>query len=326
VGLAVLVGPGILADCSLVPSRGTEPARPVRLGWLALAAPTGPVGQWFDAFLEGLRDYGYTEGHNLTIERRYADGDPGRLPTLAVELVALPVDVIFASAGTLAVTAARGATSTIPIVAATGDLVGSGLVSSLARPGGNVTGITNLGSELSGKRLELLTEAIPGVSRVALIHDPDSVALSTSLHDTQVAAGTLGITVEPLAARDTADLQAAFDVARERAQAVIIVGSPFLNRNLARIADLAARGRLPTMYSVREFADAGGLMAYAPNLSAQYRRAAYYVDRIVKGAKPADLPVEQPMRFDFVINLRTAQALDLTIPHHVLLQATEVLQ
>jgi putative tryptophan/tyrosine transport system substrate-binding protein len=322
---AGVVGLGLLAGCTQVPWQAPAP-RAARLGWLALGQPVGPVVQWFDAFLEGLREHGYREGDNLVIERRFADGRAEQLPFLAAQLVALSVDVIFASAGTAAGAAAKQATNTIPIVVPTGDLVGSGLATSLARPGGNVTGVSDVTGGLNAKRLELLKETVPAISRMGVLRDPNSPQAVASLQETQLAAETLGLSLHPLELRDGEPLEGGFVAAREQADALLIMGSPRFNRDMARLAELAIHSRLPAIYSPGEFAHAGGLIAYGLNLLTQYRRAAYYVDRILKGTQPSDLPIEQPMRFDFAINLKTAQTLGLTIPPHVLLQATEIIQ
>jgi putative ABC transport system substrate-binding protein len=278
-----------------------------------------------------MRDHGYIEGQNLLIERRSGGGglsevQPQELSAPAAELVALPVDVIFAAGGTVAAVAARQATSTIPIVSPSGDLVGVGLVASLARPGGNVTGLTTISPQLSGKRMELLKEAVPGVSRVAAIWNPGSATASGAMRETQAAAESLGLEVYPLPVRSPSELAPAFETARAQVDAVTVMGDPLMLTEAVQIAGLAASSRLPAMYASRAYPDAGGLMGYGANLPDQHRRAASYIDKILKGAKPADLPVEQPREFDFVINLKTAQALGLTIPQHVLLQASEVIQ
>jgi putative ABC transport system substrate-binding protein len=323
VGLALSAG-AVLAGCSGALARAPEPPRRVRLGWLSPAPPTGGQARTHEALLAGLREYGYVEGQNLVVERRYADGQPERLPALAAELVALPVDLIIATGGSAP--AAAQATSTIPIVAPTSDLVRMGLAASLARPGGNVTGTTMLASQLSGKRLELLKETIPGLSRVAAIGVAADPEWPTTLHETQVAAGRLGIAVHSLEVGNASDLAAAFEAAREQADAMLAAGGGPMARHVEQISALALQHKLPLMGGSLGFPTAGSLMAYASSGTAQHRRAAYYVDRILKGARPGDLPIEQPMLFDFIINLRTAQALGLEIPRRVLLQATEVIE
>ena len=283
-----------------------------------------------EAFLQGLRDLGYVEGRNVVIEYRYAEGKLERLPALAAELVALKVDVIVA-AGTLAALAAKQATRTLPIVfAAAADPVTDGLVTSLARPGGNVTGLSNLAPELVGKRLELLKQAVPGVSRVAVLWQPGGLGERTEkdmLKGADVAARALGVRLQFVEARGPADFDRAFsDMTRARAGALTVLGSPMFFTERRRLVDLAAKNRLPAVYTLREFVDAGGLMSYGPNIADLFRRAATYVDKILKGAKPADLPVEQPTKFELVINLKTAKALGLTIPPSLLGRADEVVQ
>jgi putative tryptophan/tyrosine transport system substrate-binding protein len=317
---ASVTGLGLLAGCGRLPWQA-EPTRVPRIGYLSVVRIAASEAE----FLQGLGEHGYVEGENVIIERRDVGGQPERYPELAAEFVALPVDLIFAAGGTPAVLAARQATSTIPIVVSTGELIGTGLVASLARPGGNVTGLTNISPELSGKRLELLKETVPGLSRVAVVV-PDNPTAPLSLQQTELAAQALGVTLRPLAVREVADFEVAFETAREQTEAILILGDALVRRHLADIAALASRSRLPSMHLEREFALAGGFMAYGSNLPHQTRRAAAYVAKILKGAQPADLPIEQPTTFDFVINLKTAQALGLTIPQHVLLQATEVIQ
>jgi len=284
-----------------------------------------------EAFRQGLRDLGYVEGRNVVIEYRDAEGKLERLPALAAELVALKVDVIVTGGGTPTALAAKQATRTVPIVfIAVGDPVTSGLVTSLARPGGNVTGLTSLAPELVGKWLELLTQAVPGVSRVAFLWQPGVIGERTEkdmLKAADVAARALGVRLQFVEARGPADIDRAFsDMTRTRAGALTVLPYAMFNSERRRLVDLAAKNRLPTVYSFREYVDAGGLMAYGPNLADLIRRAATYVDKILKGAKPADLPVEQPTKFELVINLKTAKALGLTIPPSLLGRADEVIQ
>ncbi len=305
-----------------------QAAKIARIGYLAgnLAAdPHLP-----EAFRQGLRDLGYVEGRNVVIEYRDAEGKFERLPALAAELVALKVDVIVAPS-TLAALAAKQATKTIPIVfAAAGDAVGSGLVTSLARPGGNVTGLSVLAPELVGKRLELLKQAVPGVTRVAALWHPGDYAERTDkdmLKEADVAARALGVRLQVVEARGPADIDRAFsDMTRARAGALTVFSTPMFSTERRRLVDLAAKNRLPTMFSFRDYVDAGGLMAYGPSLADLARRAATYVDKILNGARPADLPVEQPTKFELVINLKTAKALGLTIPPSLLARADEVIQ
>ena len=296
-----------------------------RIGYLASHRAATPHTS--EAFRQGLRDLGYVEDRNIVIEYRDAAGKLERLPALAGELVELKVDVIVAGS-TAAALAAKQATRIIPIVfAVAADPVTDGLVASLPRPGGNITGLSYVAPELVGKLLEQLHELIPGVSRVAVLWHPGAVAVRTEqdlLKAAQVAAGVLGMRLQFFEVRSPADLDRSFsDISKARAAAVIILSSSMLLGERRRLVDLAARHQLPTVYPWRESVDVGGLMAYGPDLAEMFRRAATYVDRILKGAKPADLPVEQPTKFELVINLRSGKALGLTIPPS-LLQRAEV--
>ncbi len=283
-----------------------------------------------EAFLQGLRDLGYLEGRNVVIEIRDAEGKLERLPALAAELVALKVDVILAG-GTAQALAAMEATRTIPIVfTAAVDPVADGLVTSLARPGGNVTGVSSLVSELVGKWLELLKQAVPGISRVAVLWHPGTLGERTEkdmLKGAEAAARALGLRLQFFEARGPADFERAFsDMTRARAGALTVWTSPMFNTERRRLVDLAAKHRLPAVYPWTEVVDAGGLMAYGANMADVFRRAATYVDRILKGAKPGDLPVEQPTKFELVINLKTAKALGLRIPPSLLGRADQVIE
>jgi putative ABC transport system substrate-binding protein len=280
-----------------------------------------------EAFLEGMRALGYVEGQNLIMEYRAAEGQYERLPALAAELVRLPVDVLLAAI-TPAALAATDATTTIPIVmAGVGDPVGSGLIASLARPGGNVTGLTSLQSELVGKALELLTEVLPTVSRVAVLWNPANPAHALGVPGTEVAAQRLGLQLHLVEARGPDAFDRAFAaMTQASAGALLVMGDRLFVEHRRRLAELAAMNHLPTMHNIRPFVEAGGLMAYGPSPHDIRRRAAVYVDKILKGVKPADLPVEQPTTYELVINLKTAQALGLTIPPAVLFQATEVIR
>jgi len=306
-----------------------QAAKIARIGYLTSSQGVNP--HLPEAFRQGLRDLGYVEGRNLVIEYREAGGKADRLPALAAELVALKVDVIVAAPGTLAARVAKQATRTIPIVfAVVGDPVGSGLVTSLARPGGNVTGLSNLASELVGKRLELLTQAVPGVSPVAVLWFPGALGARTDkdmLEEAEVAARGLGVRLQFVEARDPADFDRAFsDMTRARAGALTLLPANMFLREHRRLVDLAAKNRLPAVYPWREGVDAGGLMSYGANLADLQRRAATYVDKILKGAKPGDLPIEQPTKFELVINLKTAKDLGLTIPPSVLARADDLIQ
>ena len=280
-----------------------------------------------DAFRQGLNELGYIEGKNIVIEYRYAGGKLDRLPALAKELVGAKPDVIVA-ATTPSVLAAKQATNTIPIVfVSIADPVASGLVASLARPGENITGLTVLVPELSGKRLELLKEAIPSVIRVAALWNPANPAQELVWKEIQAAAQELRLQLQSLEVRSANDFDIAFEaVLRERTQALIPSPEPLINTQLKRIVEFAAKNRLPAMYGGPEVVDAGGLMSYAPNHTDHYRRTATYVDKILKGTKPADLPVEQPTKFEFVINLKTAKQIGLTIPPNVLARADRVIR
>jgi len=305
-----------------------QAAKVARIGYLSPNLAASPHLR--DAFLQGLRDLGYVEGRNVVIEYGDAGGKLEQLPTLAAELVALKVDVILAEGGTLGPRVAMRATTTIPIVFAAGDPVGSGLVTSLARPGGNVTGLSTFGAELVGKRLELLKQAVPGIDRVAVLRQPSALGERTAndmLKAADVAARALGVQPQFIEARGPDEFARAFsDMISARAGALTVLPSAMFLREHRRLADLAAKNRLPAVYPQREFVDAGGLMSYGANQSDLFRRAATYVDKILKGAKPGDLPVEQPTKFELVINLKTAKALGLTIPQSVLTHVDEVIQ
>ena len=284
-----------------------------------------------EAIRLALRELGYIEGQNIAIEYRYAEGKRDRLPELAAELVRLKVDIIVVAGGDTPVRAAKNATKTIPIVMAGRGLdpVEAGLVESLARPGGNVTGITNLTRELGGKRLELLKEAVPKLARVAVLYDPAAPGSTLEVkEDLPVAARALGLTLQPWEVRAAADFERVFAALnKERPDGLYVLsGGPLMNTNQKRIVGFALKSRLPSMYGNRERVDAGGLMSYGADQADSYRRVAYYVDRILKGAKPADLPVEQPTKFEFVINLKTAKQIGLTIPQSVLERADRVIK
>jgi putative ABC transport system substrate-binding protein len=324
------VGLALVAGCGRLPWQGQAPPPKVpTIGWLSQSSgesadslEPGPVEN-LEAFRQGLAALGYVEGQHVVIEYRYAGAGEAWLREAAADLVRLPVDVIVTN-GNVATLAAKAATSTIPVVFASGgDPVGTGLVASLARPGGNVTGLANLIQELSGKRLEFLAQVVPGLRRVAFLWDPLTPA--SSVQGLQAATQALGVRLQVLEIREVADYEAAFAAAgAEQADALMMSGG-INTRNSARVISLAARGRLPAMYTSSLAVHDGGLMAYGTNRLDLHRRAATYVDKILKGTKPADLPVEQPTKFDFAINLRTAQALGLTISPQVLTQATEII-
>jgi len=302
---------------------GTVP----RIGFLGLTSPSDRPSL-LDAFRQGLRELGWVEGQNIVIDYRYAEGRVDRLPDLAAELVRLKVDLIV-SEGTQGVTAARNATETIPIVMITvRDPVGTGLIASLARPGGNVTGMSgSAGLEIVAKQLELLKETVPKIRRVAILSNPANAYHPLANREVTVAARSLGVQLQLLEARGPTEFDGAFAaMATERAGGLLVVSDAIFNSNRTRLADLAARSRLPAAYGVRESVEAGGLMSYGTSFLDLYRRGAAYVDKILKGAKPADLPVEQPTKFELVINLKTARALGLEVPPTLLARADEVIE
>ena len=310
----------LLALC--VPAEAQQPAKVFRIGYLSLR---NAIEAHEEAFLKGLRDLGYIDGENILIEWRFAKGKAERFVDFAAELVRLKVDIIVAP-GVQAVRAAKQSTTAIPIIFPTaGDAVASGLVASLARPGGNITGLTILSPELSGKRLELLKEAFPRLSRVAVLLDPRQPPLS--FKETQTAGKSLGVKLQFLEVRDAADVESAFAaMSRARADALITLPHPVLQVHQWRIVELAAKSRVPAMYQAADWVERGGLMSYGPDHLDNYRRAAVFVDKILKGAKPADLPVEQPTKLEFIVNLKTAKQLGVTIPPNVLARADKVIR
>jgi putative ABC transport system substrate-binding protein len=303
-----------------------QPAKVARIGFLGTGSPAVTAIQ-LEAFRQGLRDLGYAEGRNIVIEYRWAEGRVERFPDLAAELVGLKVDVIVAT-GTPVAHAAKNATRTIPIVFATAaDPVGSELVAGIARPGGNVTGLSLLAPEIVARQLQLLKEAVPKASRVAVLSNPANSYTALLVKETEAAARSLGVRVQLLGVRAADAFDSAFSaITKERPGALFVLFDPLFFAHQTRIAEFANKNRLPAMYPHREYAETGGLMAYGPDLRDNFRRAATYVDKILKGAKPADLPVEQPTKFELVINLKTAKALGLTIPQSLLLRADEVIQ
>ena len=304
------------------------PAKVFRLGLLGGSSPTSPeAAHVWGGFFQGLRELGYVEGQNVIIEGRYYGDRIERLPALAAELVRLQVDVIVAGAAP-APEAAKRATSTIPIVMANHtDPLGSGLVASLAKPAGNVTGLSIVSPELRGKQLQLLKEAVPGLTRVAALSNPTVPFYAHEARELEAAARSLKLGLQFVEARAPSEITAAFSAAtKERAGALIVLGGSMFFAHRARISELAAKSRLPAMYGAKEYAEAGGLMAYGVSVRDSFRRAAGYVDRILKGAKPGDLPIEQPTKFELMVNLKTAKALGLTIPPSLLAQADQVIQ
>jgi len=299
-----------------------------RIGFLGVTSPSDRPSH-LDAFRQRLRELGWVEGQNIVIDYRYAEGRVDRLPDLAAELVRLKVDLIVASAGTQAATAAKNATETIPIVMIyVRDPVGTGLIASLARPGGNVTGVSgSAGLELFAKQLELLKETVPKIRRVAILSNPDNAYHQLAIREVNVAARSLGVQLQLLEARGPNEFDGAFAaMAKERVGALLVLSDAIFGSHRTRLADLAARSRLPAAFGVRDDVEAGGLMSYGPSILDSYRQAATYVDRILRGAKPAELPVERPTKFELVINMKTAKALGLTIPQSVLLRADHVIE
>ena len=295
-----------------------------RLGILQPGAPPDPL---VDALQERLKELGYSDGHNIAYEYRWAEGKLNRLTELAKELVDLKVDVITAFS-TPAAIAAQKATQTIPIVfSGVGDPVGSGVVASLSRPGGNITGISILATELSGKRLELLEEIVPGASPVAMFWNDSNPGMVLRAHEAQNAAGKLSLNLQSIGVHDLISFDTAFAaIETGRFNALLILVDPFTHEHRQRIVDFAAQRRLPAIYESREFVDAGGLISYGPSLPALQRRAADYVSMIFKGSNPADLPVEQPTKFEMVINMKAAKALGLTLPQSVVMRADELIE
>ncbi len=303
---------------------GQEQTKVPRIGYLS--SRPGP-SRLDEAFRQGLRELGYIEGENIMIDYRYAGWVWERLPVLAAELVRGNVDVLVATGGTAAARAAKSTTRTIPIVFITADPVRGGLVESLARPGGNITGVNILTLELNVKRLSLLKEAVPGAVRVAVLVNPTGATSGPALQEMEDASRSLGVGLLVQPARDQKELATAFSkMARGHAQALAVMNDPFFLGQREEIVALAAKSHLPAVYEFREFVDAGGLMSYGTSLTPMFRRLAVYVDKILKGAKPGDLPVEQPTTFELVVNLKTAKALGLKIPQSVLIRADEVIQ
>jgi putative ABC transport system substrate-binding protein len=302
---------------------GQQPVGKVpRIGFLS-----GSRQPWDEAFRQGLRELSYVEAKNIIIDYRYAEGKFERLPDLANELVRLNVDAIVAGE-TEAIRAAKQSTSTIPIImAVTADPVGSGFVASLARPGGNITGLTSVSTDLSGKRLELLKETVPRLTRVAILWNSGNPDNATQLREAESAATAVGVQLQPVEVKSSNDFDKAFSViTKGRAGALYALGDSLIATNRKRIVDFAAKNRLASMFSTRAAVEAGALMAYGTNFLDLFRRAATYVDKILKGTKPADLPVEQPTKFEFIINLKTAKQIGVTIPPNVLARADKVIR
>jgi len=324
IGLAVVLAASII----LAPLAGEaqQAAKIARIGFLSPGSASDPRMR-LEAFRQGLRDLGYVEGQNIAIESRWAEGKYDRLPGLAADLVRLKVDVIVTYAPP-AIQAAKQASGTIPIVmAGIGDPVATGFVASLARPGGNITGLSTMSPELIGKQLEILREVVPKVSRVALLGNPANAGNALQVQHAQDTARVLGVRLQPLEARGHSEIDSALAAMTKLGvgAVVVLVDALFLEQR-TRIAELAAKRRLPSLFMLVDFVEAGGLMSYAASDADTFRRVASFVDKILKGAKPADLPVEQPTNFELVINLKTAKALGLTIPQSLLLRADRVIQ
>jgi len=317
IALAIFVAP---------PAAITEQQKtPPRIGFLLMGSPQAGLTSAFDAFREGLRELGWTENENIAIEYRWAGESPDRLPELAADLVRLKVAIIIGS--TPGVRAAQHATTSIPIIMCIADdAVKQGFVPNLARPGGNITGMAAMASELAGKRLELLREATPRVSRIALLWNPPGSS-QDYMKDTQMAARSLGVALQSVEVRTADDFESAFaSVLKGRAEALVVGPGQFLFNHQRRVVEFATKNRLPSIYAWKDPVSAGGLIAYGVNIPQVYRRAAHYVDRILRGTKPGDLPVEQPTKFDLVVNLKTATALGLAIPQSLLLRVDEVIR
>jgi len=308
------------------PADAQQTKKPPRIGYLTASTPAAQLPS-SKALREGLRELGYIEGQNIAIEFRYAEEKPERLPILAAELVRLKVEVIV-TGGPTATRTAKEATNTVPVVMSQdNDPVGNGFVVSLARPGGNITGLATLSPELSGKRLELLKEIVPKLNRVAVLGTSTNPGNAQGLKETELAAKAFRVQLQYLDVRDHKDIEIAFrEASRERADAVLVLGGPVVLPQRTKVAELAVKNRLPAIYNRPEFVEAGGLVSYSASYTDMSRRAATYVDKILKGAKPADLPVEQPTKFEFVINLKAAKQIGLTIPPNVLARADKVIK
>jgi len=303
-----------------------QPAKIPRIGYLSATSPSA-VSARIEAFRQGLRELGYVEGKNIIIEWRFGEGKPDRLLALAAELVSLKVDIIV-TAGQTVTRAAKEATKTIPIVMTNeGDPVGTGFVASLAQPGGNITGLSTLRPEISGKQLELLKEIVPRLSRVAVLGTSPVPGTAQALKEIELAARAFKLQLQYLDVLNPKDIETTFQAASNgRADAVLVLSSPVLNAHRKQVIALAVKSRLPAIYPQGDYMDAGGLMFYGPSITDLSRRAATYVDKILKGRKPADLPVEQPMKFEFIVNLKAAKQIGLTIPPNVLVRVDKVIR
>ena len=308
------------------PAEAQQPKKIPRIGFL-IPGSHAAYSARTEAFRQGLRALGYGEGKNISIEYRFTEGRLERFPDLAAELVRLKVDVIV-TAGTEAVLAAKQATQTIPIVMANvGDPVARGIIASLARPGGNITGLTTVSQDLSGKRLELLKETVPRLTRVGVLWNPTDRGATATFKETEATARAFGVQVQSLEVRSPSDFDAAFKAATQgRVHGLNVLQSGLINTHRTQIVELVTKNRLPTMFAEGAHVESGGLMSHGPNFPDLWRRAAVYVDKILKGTKPADLPVEQPMKFEFIVNLKTAKRIGMTIPPNVLVRADKVIR
>jgi putative ABC transport system substrate-binding protein len=321
-GFLSVVGVAAIVAWMPLAADAQQPTKLPRIGWLGNLAATAPV---YDGFRQGLRELGYVEGKNIIIEARWVEGQLDRLPEFARELARLNVDLMLVG-GDQGLRAAKEATNTIPIVVSACDPLDS-LVASIARPGGKATGLTCISSELATKRLQLLKELVPALSRVAVLFNPEDRNKAWENEQIQGAARTLKLTVRGFEARSEIEIDKAFGgIVRDQAQALVIFADPLMVFHQKKLAELTLQNRLPAIFGFREFADAGGLIAYGASLREQYRRAAWFVDKILKGANPGDLPIEQPTRFELVVNLRTAKALGLDVPLHFQQLADDVIE
>jgi putative ABC transport system substrate-binding protein len=323
---AIFVVVVTLAALAIV-AEAQQPKKIWRIGFLSSMSP-GAYAHLYTAFQQGLGDFGYIDGQNVTIKARWAEGNTERLPELAAELVGQKVDLIVSTGGTLTALAAKAATTNTPIVfTAGGDLIRVGLISSLARPGGNLTGLNLLTTELGIKRLELLKETFPKIRRVGIVGNPTNPNHTMQVNETQAAAKELGLQIQVLEARTLNEVETVFSKLSEKSvSALLMLPDPMLNTHRERSAELATKSRVPAIFEFKEFVEAGGLMSYGTNIVTVYRRVAVYIDKIVKGAKPSELPVEQPTNFEFVINLKAAKQMGLTIPPNVLSRADKVIR
>src|SRR5262245_23460096 len=323
---SILVAVVLLAVAAITEAQ--QPKKVPRIGFLAGFSSFSDRKQRIEAFIQGLRELGYVEGQNVFVEYRYAGGSADEYPKLAAELVSFKVDLIVVGGGSSLARAAKETTKTIPIVMTGGsDPVGAGLVASLARPGGNITGLTAIAAELAGKRLELLKETLPRLTRVGVLLNPSDQGSAQGLKEIEIAAPTLGLEIQSFQVRSPSNFESAFKAAiAGQARALQVLGSGVIISNRNRIVEFATQNRLPTMFVDAAHAEAGGLMSYGPNAADLYRRAAMYVDKILKGAKPSELPVEQSTKFEFIINLKAAKQIGLTIPPNVLGRADKVIK